>query len=108
MELVIESNFSACCRDRTIYVLYLVCNDVIAVLLPAEPPSIRIPPSDQIAIVGATVQFQCTTRGRDVTVSWIYNSQPVTEHNNIRLAGEFFVRLATFAISDDDGSASVY
>ena len=54
----------------------------------SEPPSIRIPPADQIAIEGATVHLQCTTRGRDVSTRWYYNSQPIREQHNIRISGQ--------------------
>jgi len=53
-----------------------------------EPPTIRIPPADQIAIESATVHFQCVTRGLDTRSEWVYNGQTVTERDNIRITGQ--------------------
>ena len=57
-------------------------------LIFVEPPSIRHRPSNQIAFEGATVDFRCVSRGRDVTLRWLHNGRAVAASNNVQLTGE--------------------
>lgn len=63
-----------------------------------EPPEVVVPPADQTAIKGATVIFQCISRGASVRSEWLFNGEVVVSTPLISITGQYLLCSVLYTI----------